>query len=146
MKSILGVFRLATLLTTASFLVGSLASAQSNNAPVNLSFSKCAVSDSVWEGTVSGDIEGELTTIPTSMDTSQPVWQVEFNFIIDAGDESMTIRLKGTLNTNTGQVVMNGEVADGYLEGAQVHEMGQLVDAAKSCFKGTIRINPRTAN
>lgn len=146
MKTVLSIFRFAILISIASFLVGSLASAQSNNAPVNLSFYKCAVSEGVWGGTVSGDIEGELTTIPTSMDTSQPVWQVEFEFIIDAGDESMTIHLKGTLNTNTGQVVMNGEVADGYLQGAQVHEMGQLVDAERSCFEGTIRINPRTAD
>ena len=154
MKTVLSIFRFAILISIASFLVGSLASAQNDSAPVNLSFYKCDVTeanleaDFVWHGTVSGDINGDLMTQPTSVDDSQPIWQVEFNFSIDADDPSkdMTIHLKGTLNTNTGQVVMNGEVAEGYLLGAQVHEMGQLVDAEKSCFEGTIRINPRTAD
>ena len=147
MKTVLSIFRFAILISIASFLVGSLASAQSNNAPVNLSFEKCDPDgDFVWDGTVSGDFSGGLVTEPTFVDDSQPVWQVEFDFTITADDESMKIHLKGTLNTNTGQVVMNGEVAEGYLEGAQVHEMGQLVDPDDSCFEGTIRINPRTAD
>jgi hypothetical protein len=40
---------------------------------------------------------------------------------------------------------MNGTVVDGFLQGAQVHEEGQLVNAATLRFEGTIRVMPATA-
>ncbi len=43
------------------------------------------------------------------------------------------------------RAVTNGNVADGYLEGARVHEDGQLVDAATLRFQGSIQIVPATA-
>ena len=39
---------------------------------------------------------------------------------------------------------MNSTVVDGFLQGAQVHEEGQLVDAATLRFEGTIQIMPAT--
>jgi hypothetical protein len=45
----------------------------------------------------------------------------------------------------TGAVIMNGTVVDGFLQGAQVHEEGQLVDAATLRFEGTIQVMPATA-
>jgi hypothetical protein len=39
---------------------------------------------------------------------------------------------------------MNGRVIKGYLEGARVHEKGQLIDPATLRFGGTIRIMPET--
>jgi hypothetical protein len=40
---------------------------------------------------------------------------------------------------------MDGTVVKGYLEGAQVHEEGQLVDPAILRFQGSIQIMPATA-
>jgi hypothetical protein len=40
---------------------------------------------------------------------------------------------------------MNGTVVEGFLEGAQVHEEGQLVNPATLGFEETIRIMPVTA-
>jgi hypothetical protein len=120
------------------------------NAPVNVGFDKTAVDPSnpgVWLGTVDGDIEGDLETLLLDLRIAGPIWHVEFDFIIDADDPdlSFTTRLNGILNTNTGRVVMNGTVTDGYLEGARVHEEGQLVDLDTLQFQGLIRIMPATA-
>jgi hypothetical protein len=120
------------------------------NAPVNVTFDKTAVDPAnpgVWLGTVDGDIEGDLETVLLDLRIAGPIWHVEFDFIIEADDPdlSFTTRLNGILNTNTGRVVMNGTVTDGYLEGARVHEEGQLVDLDTLQFQGLIRIMPATA-
>ncbi|MBI1296746.1 hypothetical protein GC175_17460 [bacterium] len=109
---------------------------------INLTFAKAAVDEGVWEGTVGGDVEGNLHTVLLSADTSAPIWQVEFDWIIDADDKSFTARMSGTLNTETGAVAMQGEVIEGWLLGAAVQEEGQLVDAETSAFEGTIRVVP----
>jgi hypothetical protein len=116
-------------------------------APVNLTFDKAIVDpNGIWQGQVSGDLEGELTTVLTGLEVSGPIWRVEFDWILDTGDEySFTATLSGILNTDTGQVVMNGVVSDGYLLGAQVHEEGQLMDADTLQFEGLIRIMPASA-
>lgn len=119
--------------------------ASAPNQPVRLEFAKCAVVTGVWEGTVTGDIEGDLRTELTELRVTGPIWHVRFNWIISAGEQSFTADLRGILNTVTGRVVMNGRIVEGYLAGAQVHEQGQLVDAENSCFVGTIRVMPATA-
>lgn len=110
---------------------------------LDLTFEKAAVGDTVWTGTVSGDVDGVLTTVLIAADTSQPVWQVEFYWIVTASDPSRSFvaRLSGTLNSETGEVAMSGHVVDGYLEGARVEEAGMLVDAERSAFSGTIAVH-----
>jgi len=109
---------------------------------LGLTFEKAAVGDTVWTGRVSGDVEGVLTTVLISADASQPVWQVEFYWIVTADDPSRSFiaRLTGTLNSETGAVAMSGHVVDGYREGARVEEEGMLVDAERSAFSGTITV------
>ena len=123
------------------------ATAGSAAAPLNLTFDKTAVDPAgVWQGTVGGDLDGELTTVLTALEVNGPIWLVEFDWIVDTGDaQSFTAHLSGILNTETGQVVMNGTIVDGWLLGAQVHEEGQLVDAQTLQFQGTIRIMPQSA-
>jgi hypothetical protein len=127
---------------------GAAAAPGTSNAPVRLDFDKTAVAPGMWEGTVSGDFEGDLTTVLTSLRVAGPIWHVTFDWIIDADDPdySFIASLSGTLNPKTGKVVMNGTVVDGYLLGAQVHEEGQLVDADTLQFQGAIRIMPATAH
>jgi hypothetical protein len=115
--------------------------------PLRLGFEKCAIDPAgIWEGAVTGDIAGDLRTELTELNVTGKIWQVRFNWIISAGTHSFTADLAGTLNTATGRVVMNGWVVDGHLEGARVHEEGQLVDAVNSCFAGTIAIMPASAH
>ena len=76
---------------------------------------------------------------------SGPIWHVQFDWIVSAGPKSFVARLDGTLNTNTGVVVMNGTVIDGWLLGARVHEEGQAQDPAGARFVGSIQIAPATA-
>ena len=118
-------------------------------APLNLTFQKESVGAGMWHGTVAGDIDGDLTSVLTGCTGPNPcsgrIWHVEFDWIIAAGAESFTAHLSGTLDTQTGQVVMNGTVVDGFLLGAQVHEEGQLVNPATLGFEGTIRVMPSTA-
>jgi hypothetical protein len=118
------------------------ATAAAEAAPVHLTFHKQASGPGVWSGAVSGDIDGALTTRLISLDDHKPVWRVTFDWIVDAGEQSFTARLHGTLDTTTGAVEMKGRVVEGHLEGSQVRESGQLVDPATSAFEGTIDIRP----
>jgi hypothetical protein len=126
-----------------------LAAPASATPPLNLTFEKEAVAVGVWEGSVSGDVNGDLRTVLTSCSGPAPcsgqIWHVEFDWIIDAGTESFTAHLSGMINNLTGSVVMDGTVVDGFLQGAQVHEEGQLVNAATLRFEGSIRVMPATA-
>jgi hypothetical protein len=131
---------LVAVLATVGALAASAPVASASNEPVRLSFDKSAVAAGVWEGTVAGDISGDLTTKLLSLRVTGSIWQVEFDFIVEAGSSSFTTRLSGILNTETGAVVMNGRVSEGYLLGAQVHEEGQLVDPATLRFVGTIQL------
>jgi len=115
--------------------------------PVYLTFAKSDPDGNyVWNGTVSGDVNGELETVLLGFSASGKILNVEFDWIVGAGDYSFTARMKGILDTESGKVVMNGTVIDGWLKGAQVHEEGQMVDPGTSGFAGTIRIMPASAN
>jgi hypothetical protein len=111
---------------------------------LELTFEKAAVGDTVWTGAVSGDVEGTLTTVLIHADDSQPVWQVDFYWIITADHpaRSFIARLDGTLDTERGEVALSGRVVDGYRVGARVEEQAQLVDGERSEFHGTITVLP----
>jgi hypothetical protein len=133
------------VLCAGAFVAAAVPAAGASSAPVRLSFDKTATSPGVWNGTVTGDIDGDLKTELLALDVSGPIWHVTFNWIVDAGSSSFTARLTGVLNTKTGGVVMDGNVVSGYLLGAQVHEEGQLVDPVAFSFSGSIRLMPATA-
>lgn len=119
--------------------------ATASSAPVRLTFEKVNQFDGTWKGSVAGDIEGGLTTRILSLREAGPIWHVTFDWIVDAGDKSFTARLNGTVNTETGRVVMNGRVVEGYLLGARVAERGQLINANGDAV-GTIRLMPASAS
>jgi hypothetical protein len=139
------ILLLATVLAVAGLSAAAAQQAGAASAPVQLTFDKSAISAGFWQGTVAGDLSGSLTTVLTELRVAGPVWHVRFDWIVDAGGSSFVADLRGTLNTETGAVVMNGTVVDGFLEGAQVHEKGRLVDPATLRFQGSIRLMPATA-
>jgi hypothetical protein len=139
-------FIILLALIMSVFMQASIAAAEAST-PVNLSFAKADPDgDFIWHGTVSGDISGSLETRLLSISQAGKILHVEFDWIVDAGEQSFTARLKGTLDSETGSVTMNGTVIEGYLAGAQVHEQGQLVNPATSGFEGTIRLMPASAD
>ncbi len=135
----------AILLTAVIVAVIAAPTATASNAPVRLTFEKVNQFDGTWKGSVAGDIDGGLTTQILSLREAGPIWHVTFDWIVDAGEKSFTARLKGTVNTETGRVVMNGRVVEGYLDGARVAERGQLINASGDAV-GTIRVMPTTAS
>jgi hypothetical protein len=114
--------------------------------PIRMEFDKQGGTGGIWNGTVSGDVNGNLTTQLLSARPAGPILHVTFAWIIDADENSFTAVLDGTLNTITGQVEMDGTVVEGWLVGARVHEEGQLVDPATGRFQGEIVILPATAD
>jgi hypothetical protein len=140
---------LLVVVAAATVAAASAAPTVASTQPIRLSFDKSLVAPGAteWQGTVGGDISGNLTTRLTDLRITGPIWHVRFDFVIDAGGRSFTIDLSGILNRETGAVVMNGTVVQGYLEGAQVHEQAQLVDPdpATLRFQGSIQVMPATA-
>jgi hypothetical protein len=130
------------LVVATTAVAASASSATASNEPVRIQFDKSISNPDAftWTGTVSGDVSGGLTTQLTSLRVTGSVWHVTFDWIIDAGERSFVADLRGTLNTNTGRVVMNGTVVEGWLLGARVHEQGQLVDPETLRFVGQIRV------
>jgi hypothetical protein len=138
--------KLARLALLACAVVAvAVPAASASNAPIRLSFDKSSTGPGVWQGTVSGDVDGTLMTVLLDRKVTGAVWHVTFDWIISAGPSSFTARLDGVLNTKTGGVVMNGNVISGAWLGAQVHEEGQLVDPVALEFVGSIRVMPATA-
>jgi len=135
-------------LVASTALVGSTASASS--APVQVDFVKHVVDPGnlVFEGAVSGAVNGSLTSRVVSLNgVSGPNYHITFDWIVSAGEQSFTARTTGIWNTLTGQVGMNGKViSSGYLSGAQVHEEGHLVNPTSLTFAGFLRLLPATAD
>ena len=98
--------------------------------------------DFVFEGTTRGAVRGTLTSYPTSVAGNGPVLDVTFVWEVAAGRRSFTAVTSGTLDTVSGEVVMSGEVTDGWRRGCRVKEKGQLTDPSVSEYRGVIRILP----
>lgn len=98
--------------------------------------------DGTWNGTVAGEIEGEVQTMLLNADQSQPVWRVAFEVMVDAGDRSFRGYVGGTLDTDSGVVTMHGVVTEGYMLGASIDWQGQMTDEAASRFEGDITLTP----
>jgi hypothetical protein len=136
----------------AALIVAALLALAASNAtaapPLQVDFVKHVTNPASFEfaGTTSGDAGATLTSRLVSLDASTGVsLHITFDWFVHAGDRSFTARTSGTWNTLTGRVGMNGRVIDGYLEGARVHEEGQLVDPATLTFQGFLQLMPDTA-
>ena len=133
------LFVFLLLMAVAVAIPQAVAHAQ-DAADVNITFQKASSGEGRWAGTVDGDVQGALETVALNIDNSNPVWAVEFDWIIDAGEQSFTARMTGTLDSTTGAVVMDGEVVDGWMKGARAHEEGQMVDPDTLAFEGVIQL------
>jgi len=138
------LFLLATV--AASLAIGASA-ASASNAPLQVDFVKHLVNPATltFNGTTSGAVTGTLTSHVVSLNrVDGPVYNITFEWEISAGDHSFTALTDGTWNTDIGQVTLNGTVISGYLDGAQVHEQGHLIDPNTLTFAGVIKLMPAT--
>jgi hypothetical protein len=130
----------------ASLAIGA-STASASNQPLQVDFVKHLVDPATltFSGTVSGAVTGTLASHVVSLNhIDGPVYNIVFEWDVSAGDHSFTALTSGTWNTDIGQVTLNGTVVSGYLDGAQVHEQGHLVDPATLAFAGVIQLMPAT--
>ena len=111
-------------------------------APSYVTFDKHYVGSGQFEGVTGGAAPGTVHTACNLVPRNAVLVRLSCDWQISAGQRSFDAPLTGTLNWQTGDVVMNGRVASGWQAGAQVHETGHLLDAAALEFAGTIRIQP----
>jgi hypothetical protein len=132
----------AALTGTAIVAVPALAAGA---APAYVTFDKHALGPDYpgqFTGTTGGAAPGTVHTTCSLNPLNQSLVQLTCDWQISAGQHSFDAPLTGTLNWQTGNVVMNGRVASGWQAGHQVHETGHLVDPAALEFAGTIQIQP----
>jgi hypothetical protein len=129
----------SAVIATASLAVPALAD---GSAPSYVTFDKHYIGAGQFEGTTGGAAPGTVHTACNLLPRNSVLVPLSCDWLISAGQRSFDAPLTGTLNWQTGDVVMNGRVASGWQAGAQVHETGHLVDAATLEFAGTIRIQP----
>ncbi len=102
-----------------------------------------------WTGSVSGDVSGDLQTQVLSLRVSDHIWHIETFWQVSAGGQSFEASLVGTLDVETGELLLNGRVVSGYLSGARVHNEGQLTGfdpgTGGTVFEGFMRIMPGSA-
>ena len=139
----------AFAVATAPAATATASAATASNAPLEVHFVKHVVdrTNLVFEGTVSGAVNGSLVSRLVRLNSIDgPIYNITFDWIVSAADKSFTARTTGTWNTRTGQVVMNGTIIAGYLNRAQVHEQGHLVDPTTLTFEGFLQLMPATAD
>jgi hypothetical protein len=113
-------------------------------------------------GVAGGDVPGTFAGTVLSRDAFEngTIVQLEAQYEVTADDpaHSFVALIEGTLNNPTKKAVLNGRVIDGWLVGAQAQvTFDVIVPAAdtscvpaapvnKTCFQGTIRILPGSAD
>lgn len=111
--------------------------------PIVLEFEKAWAAPDYYVGTVAGG-----GTIEMWLSNKSVIGNTQhFDATVDVSSASGTFTafVSGKINFSTGRVVLNGTVTSGWLAGAQVHEVSQLIDPATGGFAGTIRLTPASA-
>src|SRR5262245_57040522 len=135
---------IAALATAVPIMLSQPAIASASSAPLTWTFDKCATGPGAWQGTARGpdNTLEPLETQLTGLRSAGDVLHVDFNWHVGT---RYLASLSGTLNLESGAVVMNGRVAEGSYAGSRVHEEGQLYDSTRSCFAGTIQVMPASS-
>jgi hypothetical protein len=107
---------------------------------VKLAFDTKATSARAAEGTVAGQVAGELSTRVRARRVSGNRTRVTMDWIVRAGGRSFTARLRGVINTRTRSGALTGRVTSGYLLGAEARAQGRLLGKNKRRFVGTLTL------
>jgi hypothetical protein len=103
-------------------------------------------------GVVGGDIVGQFggAVLKAAPDATGRFVQLSAIYIIVAADpsRSLTIRVDGVQDNQSGTAVLDGRVIDGPLTGAHAHAQYKVITCTQSpdhtCFQGTISIKGRS--
>jgi hypothetical protein len=121
--------------------VGLLSSpALAANAPIRISFEKHAVDADNYEGTTSDG--GSIHMLVSNRSVTGNMQHFDVTIWTTVDGQPITAELTGTFNFSTAQTLLNGVVVDGWLEGARIHEQGNLVSLDPITFTGVISIMP----
>jgi hypothetical protein len=109
--------------------------------PVVLSFTKQAVSDDLYVGTIEGG--GTIEVMILDRRYTDSAQYLSAIFRVNVGDKWFAAVLRGSLDYATLQTHLKGEVTYGnWLQGAKVREEGQLVGSNPYKFTGTLSLKP----
>ena len=102
-------------------------------------------------GVVGGDIVGQFggAVLKATPDATGRFVRLRAIYIVVATDpsRSLTIRVKGAQDLQSGTAVLKGRVVDGPLTGARARAEFKVIDCEQSdgpCFQGTISIKQRS--
>lgn len=131
-------------------------------APAEVTFTKWVTAFPALAGIAGGDAAGTFAGTVLSRDPfdNGVVVQLEAEYRVTATNpaHSFVARIEGKQNNETLHAVLNGTVIGGWLAGAQVHVIYDIVDPApgtscvpaapvnRRCFQGTISISPGSAD
>jgi hypothetical protein len=104
-----------------------------------------------WFGNVSGGINGDLETQVTGFFASGHILHIQTVWTVTnaSGGKNFIANLDGTLDTNSGKLLLNGAIVNGYLVGARVHDEGVLTGftgVGGTIFEGSLWIMPGSAD
>ena len=130
--------------------------------PVEVTFTKWITAYPAMAGVTGGDAAGTFAGAVLSRDPFEngTIVQLEARYGVIATDpaRSFVATIEGKLNNTTQDAVLNGTVTSGWLAGARVHVTFEVIVPAtgtscvpaapvnSTCFQGTIRILPGSAN
>jgi hypothetical protein len=131
-------------------------------ANIEVTFTKWVVGFPALAGVAGGDVPGSFAGTVISRDAfdNGTIVQLQAQYRVTADDpaHSFVADIHGTQNNQTQQAVLNGTVTSGWLAGAQVHVIYDIIAPAAGiscvpnapvntrCFQGTIRVMPGSAD
>jgi hypothetical protein len=104
-------------------------------------------------GTVGGDISGQFggAVLRATPDSTGRFVHLSAIYIVVAPNpsQSLSMRVDGVQDNQSGTAVLDGRVVDGYLWGAHVHAEYKVINNCAQasggvCFQGTIKVQKRT--
>jgi hypothetical protein len=134
---------LVLLVTMCGAVAVSTASASASSEPIRISFEKHWVEPGHYVGETGDGGSIEMWVSNSTVTGNMQHFDVTISATV--ADRSFTAALDGTFNFATAKTRLNGTVTEGWLEGAQVHEQGQLVAVDPLTFTGTLLLMPASA-
>lgn len=123
------------------------------NQPLELEYVKVetGAQTGMWTGRIWGDLLPSgvgLETEVYGLRVTGSIWHIETSWTVDGGTRAFRAELAGTVDTGTGDLVLNGTIVSGIFAGAQVHNEGrltQVLGSGATVFEGRLRIMPASA-
>ena len=125
----------------ATMVLAALApTASASSAPIEVTFEKHSVGSGHYVGTTGDGGTIEMQVSNSSVTGNMQHFDVTIWATVDGG--SLTAEARGTFNFKTLETVLNGTVVSGWLEGARLHEQGNLTSFDPLTFTGTLMLLP----